>query len=215
MCPTEYQTYYRRHLPHAHPPGATFFVTCRLANTIPARQMAQLLYDARLAEDELTALTDGAQREQHAYTVHRRLFAKWDGYLHAADAGPKWLAEPEVAQLVTNSLHHGDRSTYDLLCHCIMPNHLHVVFTPLPDAEAHYPSVAKTLQSLKGYTAFKGNAILQRAGPFWQHESYDHWARDDAELARIVAYVINNPVKANLVPHWQDWPWTYTKYSPR
>ena len=40
---------------------------------------------------------------------------------------------------------------------------------------------------------------------FWQHESYDHWVRDDEELERIVAYIAANPVKANLVRQPQDW----------
>ncbi len=37
----------------------------------------------------------------------------------------------------------------------------------------------------------------------------DHVVRDPEEYQRIVAYVLNNPVKAGLVQEWKDWPWSY------
>ena len=61
------------------------------------------------------------------------------------------------------------------------------------------------MHSLKSYTAHKANKILGRQGPFWQHESYDHWVRDEAELERIVAYIIANPVTVKLVAQPYDW----------
>jgi REP element-mobilizing transposase RayT len=69
--------------------------------------------------------------------------------------------------------------------------------------------LAKILQNLKRYTAKGSNRLLNRTGPFWQHESYDHLARDENELKRIVIYVLNNPIKAGLCDAWKDWPWTY------
>ena len=43
---------------------------------------------------------------------------------------------------------------------------------------------------------------------FWDAESYDHFVRDDAELSRIINYVLNNPVKAGLCKQIFQWPWT-------
>jgi len=67
------------------------------------------------------------------------------------------------------------------------------------------------MQSLKGYTARHANKILGREEKFWQDESYDHEVRDEEELARIVKYVLNNPVKAGLVNNWQDWKWNWLR----
>jgi hypothetical protein len=39
-------------------------------------------------------------------------------------------------------------------------------------------------------------------------ESFDHWVRDNAEHARLVAYVENNPVKAGLCKRPEDWKWS-------
>src|SRR5262245_32244431 len=104
----------------------------------------------------------------------------------------------------------------------IMSNRVHTVFKPFLDdhflrvvAGSHplmYESVDPTLgvimQSLKGYTAHEANKILNRNGEFWEGESYDHVVKDDAEYARVVNYVVNNPVKAGLVKIWQDWKWS-------
>ena len=105
-----------------------------------------------------------------------------------------------------------------------MPNHVHSVLKPLPIGEnprrdltlpdansVEYHSLAAIMQSRKGYTAFNANQVLKRSGEFWAHESYDHWIRNVDEWQRIVAYVLNNPVKAGYVKHWQDWKWSYRR----
>ena len=92
-----------------------------------------------------------------------------------------------------------------------MPNHVHALFRPLEKSDGHYHALQTILHSLKRHTARQANKVLGREGAFWQHESYDHVVRDQKEWERIVAYVINNPVKAGLVENWQDWPWTWLK----
>ena len=67
------------------------------------------------------------------------------------------------------------------------------------------------MQSLKRYTARQANKILGREGAFWQDESYDRMIRDGEEYARIIDYVLENPVKAGLVSKWEEWRWTYCK----
>jgi len=42
-------------------------------------------------------------------------------------------------------------------------------------------------------------------------ESFDHYSRSDEETERIIAYVMNNPVKAGLVKSPEDWKWSYCK----
>ena len=92
-----------------------------------------------------------------------------------------------------------------------MPNHVHLVCTSLLQEDGTWRPLYRILQSLKRHTARRANEILDRRGSFWQAESYDHVARDSAELERIVQYVIDNPVKAGLVSEWESWPWTYCR----
>ena len=77
--------------------------------------------------------------------------------------------------------------------------------------EQEYHALSAIMQSLKGYTAFEANSLLGRRRQFWHHESYDHVVRNEQELQRIRRYVLQNPVKAGLVAHWEEWPWSYCK----
>ena len=201
---------YRRNLPHIQPPGGTFFVTFRLAGSIPADVLAMLHAEAERNLAELEQLPASPERAERLYLEERRFFGKWDALLDLGK-GPDWLRNPEIAKLVTDAMHFFDGKRYDLLVYCSMSNHVHVVFTPLlKTADAHY-SLAQIMHTLKGYTAGRANRLLGRSGAFWLHESYDHCVRSAAELQRIVAYVVNNPVKAGLVSDWHAWPWTFCR----
>ena len=122
-------------------------------------------------------------------------------------------ARVRIAALVAGAIRHFDQDRYDLLAFCIMPNHVHLVLTPLSKDTGEHWSLARILHSIKGYSANRANRILGRSGAFWQHESYDHYARDTGELERIIAYVVQNPAKAGLTDEWTAWPWTYVAAS--
>ena len=212
MSTLEYKLFYRRHLPHLQPPGATLFIAFRLAGSIPAEVLQQLRAEADRVEAILARISDPKERTERAYLEQRRLFGKWDTALDTAQSGPFWLRDSRVAGLVAESMHHRDGWVYDLVAYCIMPNHVHVVYTPLPKEDGTYHAMSAIMHSLKLYTASESNLLLGREGQFWQHENYDHVVRDEAELRRIIWYVLNNPVKAGLVECWEDWKWSYCKF---
>ncbi|MCB0196168.1 MAG: transposase [Anaerolineae bacterium] len=212
-----YKLRYRRHLPHIQPPGATLFVTFRLAGSIPQPVLQQLLAEAEQIDKTLRTMANAAERAQQAALEQRRMFGKWDGALDTANSGPFWLRQKEIARIVVDEMHRQDNQTYSLDAFCVMPNHVHMVFTPLPannngdNQTERYHALSRIMQALKGRSAIQANAQLGREGQFWQHESYDHVIRDEDEWRRIVEYVLHNPVKAGLVNDWEDWPWTYCK----
>ncbi|MEA3345020.1 MAG: transposase [Chloroflexota bacterium] len=209
----EYRLFYRRHLPHIQPPGATLFLTFRLADSIPAEVLQQLLEESQRVETILENIPDSQERRRRAYLEQRRLFGKWDKALGTAQSGPFWLRNPRIAALVSESLHYRNGQVYDLHAFCIMPNHVHLVCMPLPKANGTYHAVSAIMHSLKRYAARQANQLLGREGAFWQHENYDHVVRDEAEWRRIITYVLNNPVAAGLVERWEDWEWSYCKHS--
>ena len=74
-------------------------------------------------------------------------------------------------------------------------------------------ALCSTMHSLKGRTGRQANLVLGRCGSFWQHENYDHAVRDEAELGRVIAYVLDNPVMAGLAQAHGAWEWSYSKYE--
>ncbi len=209
----EFQIAYRRHLPHIQPPGAILFVTYRLAGSLPANIIAELIAESQAIALRLNEIANSQERIRLAHMTQKQQFARWDEALDTSTTGPHWLRRPEIAQIIVDSLHHFDEERYDLDCYSIMSNHTHVVFKPLPKTNGTYHSLSSIMHSHKRYTAWKANETLRRSGQFWQHESYDHVVRDERELNRIRQYVVNNPVKAGLVETWEDWPWSFCKAS--
>ena len=201
-------TIYRRNLPHIHPDGYPIFFTFNLANSLPAEIVKEL--KAR-REQELKA----AKNQDERYDIHKRYFDQYDEWLDRCEQGPRWLASENIAQTVADEIHRLQDERYILMAYCIMPNHVHLLIEsllvedlPHKGKTAKYP-VADTMRFLKGRTARFCSLELQRNDSFWDHESYDHYARDEKEVARIILYILNNPVKAGLVKEWKDWKFTY------
>jgi REP element-mobilizing transposase RayT len=171
----------RRRLPHWQPDGKALFLTWRLHDTLPPN-----------CHFDQESLTTG------------RAFVCFDRYLDSAAYGPTWLGRPDIAQIVVDALHNGDRELDQYRLHnwVIMSNHVHVLLTPLVP-----PS--KLAQSLKGFTARKSNLLLGRTGvPFWQREGFDRWVRNDAEFRKISSYILRNPVAAGVAERPEDYRWS-------
>ena len=187
----------RGYLPHVKREGASYFITFRLADSLP--QQVLLEFKRRQAA-QLRALGDAtpASREEIDLEYQRQI----ERYLDRG-IGECHLRRPEIAQMVAEALRHFDREQYLLDEWVIMPNHVHLILRPLPNH-----TLSDILQSRKRHTARQANLLLGRTGEaFWQHESYDHWIRNDEEKARIQRYIRNNPVIAKLCRSPEDWPW--------
>jgi REP element-mobilizing transposase RayT len=94
----------------------------------------------------------------------------------------------------------------------VMPDHIHLIFTPLVDDEAmEVCSLAEIMDAIKGASAHKINKALGRRGRVWQAESFDHVPRSSESLDAKIAYVLVNPVRRGLVQDWQEYPWLWRK----
>ena len=108
------------------------------------------------------------------------------------------MRDPRVAKIVADAIKFFDGKRYRLLAWCVMPNHVHVLFSPLDDHR-----LEAILHSWKSFSAEQANRLLGRTGHFWQREYFDHLVRDEHALQRIIQYVKANPEKAGLL----YWPW--------
>ena len=201
MAPQQYKLFYQRNLPHFQPVGATLFITFRLAGSLPSEVLQSLRDSLIRQEREVNLIPDPQRRRQFAYSIQKRMFGKWDEKLDQGMDSPRWLANPDIANLVSEAIRRKDGKEYSLDAYCIMPNHIHLVCTPL-EFEGEIIPISKIMQSLKGATARQANILLNRRGEFWHHESYDHVVRDSQEYERIIEYVMNNPIRAGLPATW-------------
>jgi len=105
---------------------------------------------------------------------------------------------------------HGIR--YSLHVAVVMPDHVHLILTPLTDPQRHLIiSLIEIMRSIKGASARAINQRRQRQGPVWQEESFDHVLRASENLDAKVEYVLQNPVRAGLVQEWQMYRWLWRR----
>jgi REP element-mobilizing transposase RayT len=189
----------RGYLPHVKRENASYFVTFRLADSLPKEV---LLTFERECADALRRLSANVDKES-VEDPRRELRRKVERYLDHG-AGECYLRRPEVADMFAEALHHSHGKQYILDDWVVMPNHVHFVLWPMLNF-----TLTEILRSRKRHTARQANLILDRTGePFWQRESYDHWIRNDEEKARIRRYIRMNPVKAGLCQLPEEWKWS-------
>ena len=122
----------------------------------------------------------------------------------------RWILPDAARDIVfASSLHdEGDRYLLDALV--IMPDHAHLIFTPLINmAERRVWILPEIMDAIKGASAHLINKKLGRRGRVWQEESFDHVLRSSEHLRDKIHYVLENPVRRGIVERWQDYPWLW------
>jgi REP element-mobilizing transposase RayT len=124
----------------------------------------------------------------------------------------RWILPERARSIVLDScLHDND---VKMLVHAVtvMPDHVHMIFTPLVNQTAlEVYSLAEIMDATKGASAHKINRELGHQGKVWQTESFDRVLRSSESLDQKIAYLLENPVRQGLVVRWEDYPWVWRK----
>ncbi len=168
----------RGRLPHWETGEGTYFVTFRLADSLP---LDVIVETAAAKAGRIGTYLDWPALEKKLDEGRGRCF----------------LRHPAVAAVVASAIRHLDGTFYDLIAWAVMPNHVHLVVRLRSGHE-----LCAAMHSLKSYTAKAANRILGRSGTFWQREYHDRLLRAN-EYDGAIAYVLANPRRAGLT----NWPW--------
>ena len=201
-------TYHKRLLPHYEIENSYYFITFRLAFTLPDFVLDKLKKDT----DDFYAIynqLDSAEKINYNIEFFKYKFTYYDEILDKNEHNLKYLLIPEIADIVIKSLQYFDGVRYDIVTYCIMSNHVHLVIKIKQNENIEFYSLTNIMHSIKSFTSNKCNKFLNQKGQFWHHESFDHIIRNQEEFIRYISYTINNPVKSGLVSNWQDWKYTY------
>jgi REP element-mobilizing transposase RayT len=178
--------FYQRHLPHEIPEAALVFVTWNLKGAMSEKSVARLRGERQCLERQPARA--GESLRERRIRESKIVFGLADKVLDNANSGPLYLKDDDAAKIVEHSILFGATERYALYAWCVMANHVHVVLKPIW-------TLAKVMQGIKGFTSHEINGVQNARGRvLWQDESYDHWVRDEGELARIIDYIENNPV---------------------
>jgi putative transposase len=194
------EVFRRRTLPHWDLDDSIYFITTCLAGSTPARGHTASRRKPTTPSPHMSPPMRRSRQEALRFAAH-------DAWLDQ-NRRVRWLADPRLADIVTDAVHFGAGTRYDLFAFVVMPNHVHLVIRPLAGPAPCESTRARVLSSFKRHTARRCNQILGRRGAFWQDEAYDRIVRSQAELQRIVHYVEANPVRAGLCSRIEEWPYS-------
>ncbi|WP_395745753.1 transposase [Prosthecobacter sp.] len=182
-------------LPHWEQQGTTYFVTSRLADSLPGdvidhwRALRDAWLNARgLASPEQLDRLGG--EEKQAY--HREFTARFHELLDAGH-GACPLSDATCAAFLIRRLVEGHVSRYHLDAWVIMPNHFHALVEPEEDSD-----LGDIVQRWKGGSAREINLVRGISGKLWHREAFDHIVRSEAQLNHFRRYIAMNPSRAGL-----------------
>jgi putative transposase len=105
------------------------------------------------------------------------------------------------ARLLTDTLSHYRGSAYLLHEFVIMPDHIHVLITPLTSLE-------KAVQFIKGGFSYRAKKELASNMEIWQKGFSDHRIRDANDYTLHVSYIHQNPVKELVCQSPEQFPYS-------
>ena len=127
----------------------------------------------------------------------------------------RWVLPDWARDIALSSCCHDHRKQYELYVAVVMPDHVHLILTPLVDERrSRIFSLIEIMRGIKGAAAWKINQRVGRHGAVWQEESFDHVLRSTEGLDAKVDYVLQNPVRKGLVDDWKKYRWAWQRSGP-
>lgn len=182
----------RGFLPHFDADGFTQFITFRLADSVPQNVLEKWRVELDKGE-----IKDADFRRRVEYYLDQNY-------------GQDWLRIEAIANIIQQTLLKWDGEKYRLISWVIMPNHGHILLSPLEGI-----SLSDIMHSIKSFTAHAANDILDRKGQFWAKEYFDRYIRDQRHFASTIKYIETNPVKARLCKLPEEWPYGSAYFKNR
>jgi carbamoylphosphate synthase large subunit/REP element-mobilizing transposase RayT len=178
----------RRHLPHWEQPGASYFVSFRLGDSVPDEVLRQW-HDEREQWLRCHPQPWGWKTTRDYIQLCEESREGWLDQGH----GSCVLRDTAAATAVAEALRHFDSERYVLDAFVVMPNHVHAIVKPIGEH-----ALSEILHSWKSFSAKAVNHALGRDGAVWMEESFDTVIRDSEHLAGLRDYIARNPEKAGL-----------------
>ena len=218
----EKKEHYRRNLPHFQQPGQEYFITTNLKDAIPPKALRRYTADLEIVRDKIKHLqSDKTKAEQlKALKMEQGLLRKkyikaYDDLLALNHKSEINLSNAANRQIMFNAFRYYEGRRLENYAFCVMSNHYHWVVRLYEKDENGKPVYLQDiLKVVNGFSAYEINKLENKTGrKVWQDENFETTIRDHRHSYYAILYTINNPVKAGLVGHWQDWAGTWCAFD--
>jgi putative transposase len=96
----------------------------------------------------------------------------------------------------------------EIHAYVLMTNHIHLLITPQTEQ-----SIGKAIQSVGRYYVQYFNYMYRRTGTLWEGRYRATLIDSDQYLLLCSRYIELNPVRANMVAHPSEYPWSSYRFN--
>jgi len=97
---------------------------------------------------------------------------------------------------------------FAMVAYCFMPDHLHLLL----EAQADDSDARRFIKAAKQYSGYYFKR--QFGKELWQRYGFERTLRSDEEMLSVARYIVENPVRARLVKHVEDYPFAGSGMYP-
>ena len=178
-------------LPHWNQNGCVQFVTFRLADSLPQVKLAEY---REMKENWIKAHPepwDKATQDEYDRTIGCTI-DKWlnSGY------GRCILKDESARTIIANAILHFNGDRYNVHAYVIMPNHVHVLVSPMGENE-----IQTIVESWKKFSAHGLNKLFLSQGAVWCREHFDRMIRNEQDFFDKLNYIVNNPINVPVTEY--------------
>jgi putative transposase len=98
---------------------------------------------------------------------------------------------------------YGEKYKVDVHAFVLMTNHVHLLMTAQTEN-----GISRLMQSLGRYYVRYINTTYQRTGTLWEGRFKSTLVDSDSYLFKLMRYIELNPVRADMVAHPAEYPWS-------
>ena len=124
----------------------------------------------------------------------------------------RWILPDYLRDIVLQHCLHDHGIKFHVHGVVVMPDHVHMVFTPFTDAIGNVFGLAEIMNGIKGASAHSINKLLQRKGHVWEKEYFDRILRKEESLVEKAEYICMNPVRKGIANSQDEYPWLWREW---
>ena len=179
-----------RKIPHWFQEYKTMFITFRLADSLPDEAIESLRVDHLFYKNDFI-VSDYRNKEQYRIALMRKI-EQWLSNGH----GKCILKHENVRKYVVEALNYYDGTEYIIHAFVVMPNHIHLLLSPLGKLP-----INTIIGQVKSYSGHKIKKLLNCKDNIWQSNMFDRIVRNGDDFEKIMKYIEDNP-KGLLKEHY-------------
>ena len=110
--------------------------------------------------------------------------------------------EEDCAQFLQTLQRYKEKSRYQVYAYCLMGNHVHLLL------KIGLEPLEQVMRRICGSYVYWYNSKYQRVGNLFQDRFKSEPVKDDQYFQTVQRYIHQNPVKAGLVKHIEEYKWS-------